>query len=249
MPKTESWDRYYAQLRKFYREHNHTRVPRTMGSLWTWVDRQRRNYRKRLLKDNGTDTDTDADSTSYGTLITYGNIKKLSNIKFNWEDIEDNTPKKIEVQGRMKRLMNVTFELSLHDENWAKNFRKIRTFHKKFNHFSVFTDPLKYKELNTWVRHQRYLNNSNKLPKNRFELLDSIGFAWSDEIARWDRLHDEFVLFYKEHGHKDIPIANSELYRWTKRQKANILMDNPSDQTGAKEWKKKRFDKLKEIIF
>jgi len=248
-PDAESWDRYYTQLCKFYGENNHTRVPRTMGSLWTWVDRQRRSYRKRLrLKDNGTDSDTDADSTSYGTLITNGNIKKLSNIRFEWENIEDNMPKKIEMQDRMKRLMNVTFELSLHDENWAKNFRKICSFHKKFNHFSVSTDPLEYKELNAWVRHQRYLYNANRLPKNRVELLDSIGFAWTAEIARWDRLYDECVSFYKEHGHTDIPNANSELYRWTKQQKANMLMENPSDQTIAKEWIKIRSDKLEEII-
>ena len=257
-PDAESWDRYYAQLCNFYREQNHTRVPRSMGSLWNWVDRQRRSYRKRLrLKEHNDGTDADAgtgtgtdttDTTSYGILITKGNIKRLSNIGFEWEDIEDDTPRKIEVEDRMKRLMNVTFELSLHDENWAKNFQKICTYHKEFNHFSVPTDPVEYKELNTWVRHQRYLYNANKLRNNRVELLDSIGFAWTAESARWDRLYDECISFYKEHDHIDIPIANTELYHWTKQQRANILMDNPSDQTIIKSGKKERLDNLKEIL-
>jgi hypothetical protein len=253
-PDAESWDRYYTQLCNFYKEHNHTRVPRSMGSLWNWVDRQRRSYRKRLrLKEHNDGTDADVgtdttDTTSYGILITKGNIKRLSNIGFEWEDIEDDTPRKIEAEDRMKRLMNVTFELSLHDENWAENFRKISAYHKEFNHFSVPTDPVEYKELNTWVRHQRYLYNANKLRNNRVELFDSIGFAWTAESARWDRLYDECISFYEEHDHIDIPIANTELYHWTKQQRANILMDNPSDHTIAKNGKKERLDNLKEIL-
>ena len=253
-PAAESWDRYYTQLCNFYKEHNHTRVPRSMGSLWIWVDRQRRSYRKHLrLKEHNDGTETDAgsgtdttDTTSYGILIPKGKIKSLSNIGFEWEDIEDDT--KIFSEDRKERLMNVTFELSLHDEIWAENFQKLKNFHKEFNHFSVPTDPVEYKELNTWVRHQRYLYNANKLRNNRIKPFDDIGFPWTAESARWDRLYDECMAFYEENDHIDIPTANTELYHWTKQQRANILMDNPSDDAIAKNGKKERLDNLKKIL-
>ena len=242
-PPGESWENYYKQLCEFHREHNHTRVPKSSGSLWNWVDRQRRSYRKRLRLGDAYQSDA---KESRGTLITKENVQKLSNLGFEWKD----TAQKGDVENRMKRLMNVTFELSIHDENWAKHFDKLCAFHKKFNHFSIPTGSSEYKELHNWVRHTRFLYNSNKLPGNRVELLEKIGFAWTAEDAKWDRLYEEFLLFHQKNGHSDVPMKNTELYRWTKEQKEN---NDRIDQarligTKAKTERKKRLHKLKEIF-
>lgn len=239
-PDAESWDRYYNQLVDFHEDNGHTRVPSSMSSLRNWVDRQRRCYRKRLRLQCDT-----TDSALHGTLITNGNIQKLSNIGFEWDDIEDGTPRKTEmVEDRMKRLLNVTFELSVHDEMWAKNFQKICQFHEKFRHFSIPLHSIEFKELNTWARHQRYLYNAQKLPKNRIELLDSIGFSWTAEDARWNKLYIEFVSFYGKHHHCDVPITNVELRCWMKQQREALTMENTFDQ---KITPKERFNKLKDI--
>jgi hypothetical protein len=246
-PEAESWEKYYIQLCDFHREHNHTRVPKSMGSLWNWVDRQRRSYRKRLrLRDGQSDEMLETDVSSRRTLITNENVQKLSTLGFEWED----TSQKGEVENRIKRLMHVTFELSIHDENWAKHFDKLCAFHKKFMHFSVPTGPGEYKELNTWVRHTRYLYNSNKLAKNRVELLDGIGFAWTAEDAKWDRLCDEFLSFHKEYGHSNVPVKNTELYRWTEQQKENFenFDDFKLEGSKAKTERRKRLHTLKEIF-
>lgn len=245
-PEAESWERHYKQLCEFHREHNHTRVPKSMGSLWNWVDRQRRSYRKRLrLGDTNKSGETDETDKSRSTLITKENVQKLSTIGFEWED----TPPKGDDENRMRKLMNVTFELSIQDENWAKHYEKLCDFYEQFNHFSIPTGSGEYKELNTWVRHTRYLYNSNKLPKNRVELLDSIGFAWTAEDAKWDRLCEEFLSFHKENGHSDVPTKNTELYRWTKQQKENHeSFDEELDGTKANTERKRRLHSLKAIL-
>ncbi len=246
-PEAESWERHYKQLCDFHRIHKHTRVPKSMGSLWNWVDRQRRSYRKRLRLGNASKIGyTDETDKSRGALITKENVEKLSTIGFEWED----TPPKGDAENRMRRLMNVTFELSLHDENWANHFEKLCAFYEKFNHFSIPTSSGEYKELNTWVRHTRYLYNSNKLPKNRIELLDSIGFAWTAEDAKWDRLCEEFLSFHKENGHGDVPTKNTELYRWTKQQKENHKSFDEYELGGskAKTERKRRLHSLQAIF-
>eukprot|EP00536_Pseudo-nitzschia_multiseries_P012843 jgi/Psemu1/68480/estExt_Genemark1.C_5120002 len=252
-PEGESWDNYYNQLCDFYREHNHTRVPKSMGSLWNWVDRQRRSYRKLLRPGDGNIVDDETGPEGVGTLLTKENVQKLSTIGFEWEE----TSPKLETDDRIKRLMNVTFELSIHDENWAKHFDKLRAFHKAFGHFSVPMGPGEYKELNAWVRHTRYLYNADKLPTNRIKLLDSIGFPWTAEIARWERLYRELVSFHKTHGHTDIPVQKTELYRWTTQQKAHcasmkddceseVEADQP--EADARTKRIKRLNTLKEIF-
>ena len=245
-PEAESWEKYYNQLCDFHRKHNHTRVPKSMGPLWNWVDRQRKSYRKRLrLRDANNSGETN-EEVSRSTLITKENVQKLSTLGFEWED----TPPKGDAEYRMEKLMNVTFELSIHDENWANRFENLCAFYKKFNHFSIPTAAGEYKELNTWVRHTRYLYNSNRLPQNRVELLDSIGFAWTAEDAKWDRLCEELFLFHKENGHCDVPRKNTELYRWAKHQKENHQSGESNNfGTKAKIERKRRLETLDEILF
>ena len=210
-----------------------------------WVDRQRKSYRKRLrLRDANNSGETN-EEVSRSTLITKENVQKLSTLGFEWED----TPPKGDAEYRMEKLMNVTFELSIHDENWANRFENLCTFYKKFNHFSIPTGAGEYKELNTWVRHTRYLYNSNRLPENRVELLDSIGFAWTAEDAKWDRLCEELFLFHKENGHCDVPRKNTELYRWTKHQRENHQSGESNNfGTKAKIERKRRLETLDKIL-
>jgi len=246
-PDADSWENYYAQLCEFYQKHNHTRVPKSMGSLWNWVDRQRRSYRNRLrlLDSEGTGV-TSEEEMSPRTLITKENVQKLSRIGFE----RDHASQKDDGENRMDRLMDVTFELSIHDENWAEHYGKLCTFNKEFGHFSVPTGPGEYKELNAWVRYTRYLYNANKLPKNRIELLDSIGFAWTAANAKWDRLCDEFLLFHEKNGHTNITAKNTELYRWTQQQAENRSSIGNCKLVGtkAKIERTKRLDKLKYIF-
>jgi hypothetical protein len=247
-PEAETWENHYNQLCDFHREHHHTRVPKSMGSLWNWVDRQRRSYRKRLrLRDTNETDETIEMEVSLGTLITNENVQKLSTLGFEWED----PPQRGEAETRIERLMTMTFELSIHDENWANHYHKLCSFYKQYRHFSIPSGSSEYKELNTWVRHTRFLYNSNKLAKNRVDLLDNIGFAWTGEAAKWDRLCDEFLSFHKENGHSDVPVKNTELHRWAEQQKGNDeYFDDDCQSVGTKAntERRKRLHTLKEIF-
>lgn len=217
--RQDAWEKHYEELCDFYKENNHTRVPKSMGPLWNWVDRQRRRYKEvqnRRLQ-GGVD-ESDESGSPDGTLLTNTEMKQLADLGF---EIEDEGEKSIqqETQARMKRLEEITFEGAPHDEKWMKNFERLCQFKEDFGHFAVPSDEPEYSDLSTWVRHQRHLFKGNRVADDRIALLNGIEFAWTAEAARWDRLYEELATFYAKNGHARIPVRNGELYRWTKQQK------------------------------
>eukprot|EP00934_Nitzschia_sp_Nitz4_P007809 Nitzschia sp. Nitz4//scaffold128_size63911//55204//56814//NITZ4_006233-RA/size63911-processed-gene-0.122-mRNA-1//1//CDS//3329534874//7799//frame0 len=210
----ETWDEYYAELVEFHEQHGHTRVPRTMSRLWHWVDRQRRYLRRRV---QGTDA-SDTDSERYEALRKVG---------FEWDEDEE---------GRAKRLMDLTFLVEVFDERWTQNFEKLQDFKERFGHFVIPSKEPNFQELSNWVRHQRFLHKRGQLPADRVAALESIGFAWTAQIARWDIMFERLVRFQAEHGHTKIPTRNVELYRWVYeqrkllRQSANKKLSGQAEQ-------------------
>jgi hypothetical protein len=218
----QSWDKYYIQLCEYYEQHNNTRVPRSMGPLWNWVDRQRRELRKLVDEKK-----SQSENISHASLDK-GNLKKLLDLGILESDGKNSSAK----ENRAKRLMDLTLEVAVHEERWMKLWHQLRRFKEKYGHCSL---PSEYKELSNWVRYQRYLYHSKKMPENRIALLDSINFAWTAKAARWNRMYKELMSFYQENGHVDVPATNAVLYRWTNQQKRSLLSQKKrkSNRLGA----------------
>jgi hypothetical protein len=212
VPST-AWDVQFAQLQDFFKLHGHTRVPRSAGALWNWTDRQRRSLKQ--LSADTRDKKSDDDISDLEISLDERNSKKLMEIGINIENDNDSSDN----INRAKRLMNLTFEVALHDESWMTSFRELCTFKDKCGHFSV---PGKYRGLSNWVRNQRYYYHHNALPENRVALLNSVGFPWTAELARWNRMYEELLCFHRENGHARVPCKDASLYRWTVQQRRNL---------------------------
>jgi hypothetical protein len=207
------WDMHFAQLYDFFQQHGHTRVPRSAGPLWSWTDRQRRTLKQLSAKIR--DKQSDDDVSELDNSLDEANVKKLLEIGLDKDD-EDGFSNN---ENRAKRLIDLTFQVALQDESWMTAFRELCAFKDKYGHFSV---PVKYRGLSSWVRNQRYYYHHNILPESRVALLTRIDFAWTAEIARWNRMYEELLSFHRENGHARVPTKNTRLYRWTIQQRRNL---------------------------
>lgn len=233
-PFQESWNRHYNELCKFFEEHGHTRVPRSAGRLFTWVCYQRRQLRLRSAKKAMIESGDDGkeDHTQFDNHLKADEAKKLSFLGIDGDDDDEGdgdgqeNPEKraeglTEEEVRAKRLIDITLEPAVHDVNWIDNFKELCAFHAKFGHFSVPTSD-DYTELSNWCRHQRYLFKANRLPKEREETLERIGFPWTAQAARWEKMYKELVQFHSKYGHSRVPVKKGELYRWTLQQRKTV---------------------------
>lgn len=198
----EKWMKHYKELVAFYEKHGHTRVPVSEGQLWQWVDRQRRKLRQ---------TQAGSDDVAELSLDSAEKITALNKIHFDWSVTDD--------EDRARRLMDLTFSVDIQDERWIENYKKLCDFKERFGHFSIPPNHPDYQELASWAKHQRFLNKRRKLSPERIAALDELGFIWSGQGARWDRLYQEVVRFHAKHGHTRIPTKQRELYRWANQQR------------------------------
>ncbi|KAG7370758.1 helicase domain protein [Nitzschia inconspicua] len=236
--QSSSWESHYAQLIEFFNEHGHTRVPRSAGPLWSWTDRQRRSLKR--LNSFSDETKEDARASKRTDSLDSASIEKLMKIGMG-KDLEQGS----DYDHRAKRLLDLTFEIAVHDESWMKSYRELCSFKEKYGHFSV---PGKCTALSSWVRHQRYLYHRKMLPESRVALLDDIGFPWSAELARWNRMYEELLSFHRKNGHAKIPVKNAGLYRWTMQQRRNLQKSSNTTQQSMTDDMAKKMIVLREIL-
>lgn len=138
------------------------------------------------------------------------------------------------VRNHIQRLELLGFEWTCRDalveEGWEQMFAQLREFHKQHGHCSV---PGTWKEdlaLADWVSRQRRKKNS--LRKERKDLLETLGFAWSTDDAydaRWQATFEKLKAFHKSHGQFPGPSTNKKLYDWARRQRNQHRQGKLSD--------------------
>lgn len=103
-----------------------------------------------------------------------------------------------------------TKPLSKIDAAWLENYQKLVEYKERSGHCHV---PSKDPILGGWVRNQRKANNKNEIRKDRKRKLNKIGFDWdpkqavrdSRSEAAWEKVYQQLVDFYREHGHCQVP--------------------------------------------
>ncbi|WP_333820383.1 helicase associated domain-containing protein, partial [Ohtaekwangia sp.] len=63
-------------------------------------------------------------------------------------------------------------------------FQELVTFKKKFGHLQIPTTTTEYRPLHTWAKHQREAYHAGSISKDRYDLLDGIGFNWNPPTGR-----------------------------------------------------------------
>jgi len=173
-------------------------------------------------------------------------IQSLEN-GWRWVDTQRQAYKKGKLSEERINLLNgIGFEWERR-VGWDKRFEQLKRYKKDHGDCNV---PRKYKanpQLGEWVHEQRKLYKNGKLPKERIESLQGIGFSWErHKIVGWDERFDQLEAYKKKHGHCRVPAkytANPPLGIWVDTQRQAYK------EQGGRKISKDRINRLKSIGF
>jgi len=137
---------------------------------------------------------------------------------------------------RISRLDEVGFvwEAEFKESQWEERFNQLRKFKNKYGHCDASNDKNPYyKTLASWCGTQRRAHNSNlfKHHPRRLQMLNELGFLWSEHEIWFDRKFRELEQYYKKHGHFNVKVSENRLLAdWCRairkeyRNKANKIL-------------------------
>ena len=112
---------------------------------------------------------------------------------------------------------------NLHDKNWNQNLTLYKQFKVEYNREPQKTE--KYKEINLadWCSNQKSMYNQCKLSKERFKLLNEVGFDFENKYEKqWNykyEIYKEFKEAHEREPEKNEIYKNTNLGAWCATQK------------------------------
>jgi len=192
------WNNRYQQLKDFWTEHGHCRVPATYSKapgLGVWVRNQRREYRKLL------DASSSSSETTASTL-TPERLVALEALNFTW--------------------------CKSQETSWETRYRELQVFYQTYGHANVPESYPTNPALGAWCINQRSYyrqhdrGQSTGLTEDRIKRLNEIGFKWNYREEKWNAMKERLRQYHADHGHINISTvdeANSDLRTWLIRQR------------------------------
>jgi superfamily II DNA or RNA helicase len=131
----------------------------------------------------------------------------------------------------LKQLEALGFVWNKYADEWEEGFNKLQSFHFREGHSRVSQS---YNEngfrLGQWVSNQRA--RKARLPPERIELIDALGFIWDCLEAAWEEGFNKLLQFHCREGHCMAPRGHKEgdfmLGTWVgiqRNNKANLSPD------------------------
>jgi hypothetical protein len=126
-----------------------------------------------------------------------------------------------------RKLEKLGFEWRKRSDQWTENYEKLRSYRHEHGNCNVPSD-YEHQSLYQFVSKQRMqykrLQNgeTNSLTPERIEKLESLGFVWNTNGARWMERYGELMRFQQENGHCNVPdkySANTKLGSWVRNQR------------------------------
>jgi superfamily II DNA or RNA helicase len=126
-------------------------------------------------------------------------------------------------------------------DNWFFRYGELKAFYEKNGHSRVPPKSKKYRQLGTWLDHQRLLATNQKLSSEKLNLLDQVEFVIDPYEKDWDDNFEILKAYFLENGHCNLkPRENMAVSRWLKKVRSYIK------QGGYRE---DRIERLKSINF
>ncbi|MFF1712187.1 Helicase associated domain protein [Streptomyces sp. NPDC058268] len=123
------------------------------------------------------------------------------------------------------------------DIAWHNTYEELKAFHTEEGHWVVPEDLVSVDDVNVrlWSRGQRGKHKKGTLTKERFELLDKIGFPWAPAQERWDARCVELRKFHAAHGHINLPNGQLRwwLYQQRKKRREDALTQSAAERLAA----------------
>ena len=116
-----------------------------------------------------------------------------------------------------------------HEHKWITRFEQLQDFIHTHGHCNPSPRGDDF-ALAMWIKNQRmnykyWMDGVRPMSKHRIDLLNSIGFIWSVQDAKWMQMYGKLVEFYQVHGHADVPslshhnCKSEQLARWVAQQR------------------------------
>lgn len=202
--KIDLWAKRYEKLKEFKEVHGHCRVAKTnrdprWQDLVSWVDLQRRQYKKNhLTKRKITQLEQLGFSWNARQEIWQGYYEQLAAfqelhghchvnlittttqmLRYWVQYQRDNRENLSKEQIKLLKTLNFQWKkLDALEVRWMTNFEQLRHFQKQHGHCNVPWANQASDELPNWVNTQRQFFKRGKLTSYRIELLEGIGFEW-----------------------------------------------------------------------
>ncbi|MCX6838945.1 MAG: helicase associated domain-containing protein [Verrucomicrobia bacterium] len=116
---------------------------------------------------------------------------------------------------------------------WNEHFQRLVAFKDRFGHAHVPVQWSEDRQLGEWVAFQRDQSRRQRLPADRYQRLDALGFVWKPaarfnqppfpaerapdqkKIILWETRYAELCAFKAEHGHTNVTKSqNRTLGHW-----------------------------------
>ena len=239
-----SWDFRFGELRAFHRTKGHCLVKQSFPanpSLGAWVtdQRVRRNKgvlsRERINRLDQLDFVWDVDeyfwTMMFTALVAYDKEHGHTVVPHIYQENPQLghwvfSQRQSRIKGsladeKVKKLDSLDFVWDPNQYFWDIRLTELTEFKMVHGHCRV---PAKYKKnrkLGTWVDHQRFLQLNNQLPKDKFEILDSLGFDWDPRKSDWDENYSALTLYRKKNGHCRVTQRDDpQLDRWLGKRRS-----------------------------
>ncbi len=258
----DAWEEGLKYLKLFVAENGHSRVPsRTVYkgfNLFNWVSVQRRYMnimetdRRNRLNDIGFAWDVTEDywNYAYSFLLKYylehGHSKVPAKEIFHdfklgvWVSNQRHRESRLSAV-QHKRLKEVNFHWSPHDESFEQGFLKLKMFKGQHGHVNPSSrDLFDGFKIGSWATTVRA--SKDKLDATRIKLLDEIGFLWSQRASQWDEKYDLLCEYVEEFGSCRVPqkarYKGQALGAWLNNQKFRLKDTSGKDQVEVERKKK-----------
>ena len=225
-----SWDEWFGLVQRFRNREGHCRVPAKHKEgeyrLGGWVATQRQNRlnmptdRQQRLDELGFVWDPQEISWEEGfsCLKIYkereGHCRIPAKHKEGgyqlgrWLDNQRTTEAQLSAK-RRQRLDELGVDWDPFELDWEQGFSQLKVYRNREGHCRV---PAKHKEgeyrLGGWVDTQR--QNRLKIPVERRQRLDGLGFVWEVLIDQWETSFRYLKRYKEREGHCRIPRGHKE---------------------------------------
>jgi hypothetical protein len=245
IPET-TWQQYYGQLRAFYQQYGHTKVPdkaKDYRDLAGWANQQRQSrkllsqQRAALLDELNFEwqkpTFAQQWEENYQELVAFhkqhGHVRVAeSSVEHpqlgQWVASQRNQENRGKLLPERKALLDALgFEWrGINKRDWQRMYERLQQFYQQEGHCS----PIRQadKPLAIWVMDQR--KRRGRLSNDQEAQLNELGFRWHENIqqqkeAQWEAKYSRLLQFRAQYGHCLVRENNVDnaLAQWVDEQR------------------------------
>jgi len=152
-------------------------------------------------------------SSKNASVKALGRWSEVQRIRYNKKGLS---------QDKIKKLTALGFIWDLLESYWDQKFKDYNSFKKKYGREPKDNSKDEFEKLiASWGGKQRNSYSKNKLPQDKIDKLNSIGFIWGLQQDWWEKSFKEYKLFSEKYGREPSRRSENErrLTSWATRQR------------------------------